>query len=127
MGNPRKPTAVLALSGSSSKHPERLAARVNEPKPDPMFGEAPACLSDGQKTLWAEVVAQIPPYVVTKSDRVLVEVVVRMLEKMREGTARSSDYATLTRGLSQLGMTPADRSKIEVKTPEVKQTTVDPF
>ena len=124
---PRKPTAQLALSGSLNKHPERLAARANEPKPDPKFGNAPTHLTKAQKKVWKEVVDQIPDGVATKADRLVVEVVVRMTEKMREGTATSANYTTLMRGLSQLGMTPADRSKISVTPQESDATESDPF
>ena len=122
----RKPTAVLKLSGSQSKHPDRLKAREREPKPDPTLGNVPRGLTDKQKKLWAEIVDQIPPCVATKSDRMVVETVVRMVEKMRDGTASSSNYSTLMRGLSQLGMTPADRSKIIVSQP-AEDTAADPF
>jgi hypothetical protein len=55
----------------------------------------------------------------------VIEIAIRMIERMREGTARSSDYATLLRSLSQLGMTPADRSKIQV--PQAGPTEHDAY
>jgi hypothetical protein len=84
---------------------------------------------------------QIPPNVATKADRLVIEVAVRMVERMRHphiaegdnackpgcpGEMRSSDYATLNRCLGQLGMNPADRSKIKVaEAPQVDEWEED--
>jgi phage terminase small subunit len=136
----RKPTAVLAMSGSLSKHKDRLAARANEPVPDPKLGNCPTHFDEGQKLLWKEIVSQIPPYVATKSDRLLIELAVRLLEKIRndgkvildaEGkTVRiiacaPTTVAQFQKCLSQLGLSPADRSKIQAVAPVGK--VVDEF
>jgi phage terminase small subunit len=128
MPNPRKTTAQLELSGSAQHNRARLKAqgRDNEPAPDPTLGNCPSHLSKELKKIWKEVVSEIPPCVATKSDRKVIEVVVRCVERMRNGTAKSADYATLMRGLSQLGMTPADRSKIQVQQREEGKVS-DPF
>jgi phage terminase small subunit len=127
MPTPRKPTAVLKLSGSSSKHPERLKARDREPQADPTLGNVPRHLDADQKKIWAELVDQIPPCVATKSDRMIIEIAVRMVCKLRNGTIMASELSTLTRCLSQLGMTPADRSKIHVTPQDHAADAVDPF
>ena len=116
MPRPRIATAVLEAKGAFVHDPQRKASRASEPKPDPCFGNAPRYLTKPQKAIWRELVGQIAPSVATKADRVVVEVTVRMIDRMRNHTEamRASDYATLNRCLSQLGMTPADRSKIHV-------------
>jgi P27 family predicted phage terminase small subunit len=137
----RKPTAVLAMSGSLSKHKDRLDARANEPVPDPKLGNCPTHLDEQQKLLWKEIVSQIPPYVVTKSDRLLIELAVRCLEKIRnDGKAvldaegkvvrviacSTNTIAQFQKCLSQLGMSPADRSKIQAVPPKGNAAD-DPF
>jgi phage terminase small subunit len=126
MPTPRKTTAQLILNGSAKKHPDRIAARANEPRPDPNFGHAPRSLTPAQKKIWAEFVSEIPPLVVTKADRKIVHIAVLMWERVANATARASDFATLMKCLSQLGMTPADRSKIKVSKPEAEPEE-DPF
>lgn len=127
MARPRTPTSMLELSGSADRNAARMErqGRGTEPKPVPTLGDAPATLTENQQAIWHELTDQIPPSVATKADRMVVEICVRMIERMRLGTARSADYATLLRGLSQLGLTPADRSKIHV--PEAAVTEHDPF
>jgi hypothetical protein len=131
MPNPRKTTEQHQLSGQLSARPGRFSeqGRGQEPKPDPMVGEVPSHLNEPQKDIWLELLEQIPPSVATKADRVCLEIAVRMVERMRHahdkatcivgcpGVMTSSDYGTLNRCLSQLGMTPADRSKIRVSAP----------
>jgi hypothetical protein len=137
MPRPRKPTAVLEISGAFDHNPDRRAEREGEPVSDLPIGKASSHLTKYQKKLWREVMSEIPPCVATKADRKVVEVTVLMIEKMRhkhgdacwaevgkdnavklvlrcELEMRSSDYTTLLKCLSQLGMTPADRSKIKV-------------
>lgn len=133
------------MSGSASKHKDRIEARKHEPTPDPNFGNVPKYLSEAQKDIWRELVSEIPPRVLTKSDRKTVEIAVRMIERMRHihnevvcwaqfhadgticpGEMKSSDYATLNRCLSQLGCTPADRSKIKAA-PAPEKEVNDPW
>jgi hypothetical protein len=114
---PRKPTALLKLSGSASKHPDRLAARANEPVPDPVFGNAPRTLTKKQQTIWREFIGEVPSLVLSKSDRKLVEIAVRMIDRVRDGSAKSSDFATLLKCLIELGMTPVSRSKVSTLLP----------
>jgi phage terminase small subunit len=124
----RKATAVLEASGAFIHDPQRRRDRDNEPTADPVIGNAPEHLTEAQQGIWQEIMSEIPPLVATKADRQVIEIVVRMVEKMRHnhksdcesgcpGQITSGDYGTLSRCLSQLGMTPADRSKIRVEKP----------
>lgn len=114
MPRPRKPTAVLEANGAFIHDPQRRDARANEPKPDPNFGNAPRNLTASQKKLWVELTDLVAPDVLTKADRWIVRLTILMAEKVFDGTATSSQTSCFQRCLSQLGMTPADRSKIKV-------------
>lgn len=126
-GRPRKPTALLKLSGSLDKHKERLAARSGEPTPDPNFGNVPRHITDNQKLIWRELMSEIPAMVASKADRKVVELTVLMIERMRNNTARSSDFSTLMRCLAELGMTPASRSKVSLLPSGPTTTNADPY
>jgi hypothetical protein len=129
MARHRTPTSLLELSGSAKKNAARMKrqGRDSEPKPDPNFGDPPARLTESQRTLWLELVDQIPGSVITKSDRWLVELAVRLQEKIITGVALGSDVSNLNRCLSQLGLTPADRSKVHATSPDTDEQPADPF
>lgn len=147
-GRKRTPTATLILTGSAQKNAARMRrqGRGHEPQPDPHVGRAPRCLSVAQRALWRELLSEIPPHVATKADRTIIEVAVRMVERMRHRHGpdcfmelksgkvslccamdmTASDFATLTRCLSQMGMTPEARNKIQV-TPDHPESKGDEF
>lgn len=129
MARPRKPTKLLELSGSADHNKKRLRdqGRSGEPQPDPNFGQVPRHLTDKQKIMWRELVDEIPALVATKADRKIVELAVYMLEKIRDGNALGCHYSTYLKCLSQLGMTPADRSKISVTPQESGSVEADPM
>jgi hypothetical protein len=108
------------LSGSFEKHPERKRKRKNEPKPKGVIGDAPASfnpdLSVGREMIqiWDEIVQQAPPGVLTFSDRMHVEVLCRLLYKIRHNLAKSGDYARAESLLGKMGMNPSDRSKVNL-------------
>ena len=127
-GRKRTPVARLRLTGSAQKNAARLQlqGRGHEPQPDPRLGRAPRAMSMAQRAIWNELTAEAPPGVLTRADRLVLEITVRMTERVRNGTARASDYALLTRCLAQIGMTPDGRSKIQVS-PDPKAKAVDEF
>jgi hypothetical protein len=119
-GRPRKPTAAHELSGSFEKHPERKAERANEPKPEGPLGAPPPCFEEGTSTgsrliaIWHELVAQVPPGVLTSADRFHVELAVRLTHRIRTSNAKAGDYSRLDILLGKMGMNPADRAKVNV-------------
>ena len=114
MARPRTPTKTLETRGAFKKHPERL--RENEPQPMGPIGDPPSCLTKKQKEIWYELVANTASGVLTNMDRPILEVATRLLHTMRKRSAQltASDFAQLRGTLGQLGMTPADRSRVTI-------------
>lgn len=140
MGRPRKPTAMHELNGSYDQHPERRAARALEPKPQGLFGGPPRCFTveggcseyTGTRltAIWNEIVAEVPPGVLTIADRKHVELACRLLYRIRKDQAKCVDYSCLDALLGKMGMNPADRSKVNIvpgSHPTDEQTESNPF
>ena len=117
MPQPRVPTEILEARGAYVAHPERRAARENEPKPSAPLGDPPKSLDAAHKRLWREIVSEIPDYVVGNCDRKVVEVASRLLYKIRKDTAMVSEQALFLKCLIELGMTPCARSKVKAVKP----------
>ena len=117
MARPRKPTAVLELTGAFQKNPQRR--RANEPKPTGSLGEPPVDFDEVLRALWQDLARMVPAGVLTNADRWLVELTCRTMRQVRKGTALAAERNLLLSCLSRMGLTPADRSKIAV--PQEKQ------
>lgn len=120
MARPRKPTAIKELNGAYKKDPQRRPE--NEPQPSGPLGEPPKYFTKRRKDIWREIELNAAEGVLTISDRLAVEMLTNLVYKQRYAADdfKASDGALLAKMLSQLGMTPADRSKIVVpKKPEV--------
>jgi len=113
MGRPRKPTAVLELTGAFRKNPQRK--RTEPPATGPL-GVPPEHFTGEQAVVWHELAAVCPPGVLTRADRVLVEIaVVLMLRFRKQGTyMRRGYFNLLVSVLSRMGMSPADRSRVGI-------------
>jgi len=64
---------------------KRHKDREHEPVGGPPIGDAPPEWPIPGKLIWAEIVDSIPAGVATKADRVIVEVVCRLVISMRTG------------------------------------------
>lgn len=113
MPRPRTPTNVLDLRGSFNKHPERK--RKGEPVPEGNLGECPSRLEGLEREAWSELVEQVPAGVLTSADRWSAELTCKLMAKIWKGENTGADMGHLIKLLSQLGMTPADRSKISLE------------
>jgi hypothetical protein len=127
MSRPRKPTAILELNGAFAKNPKRGRARASEPKPGGPLGDPPAHLSVGGKAAWVELQSFVPANVLTAADRWLVELCCQIMADLRENGRASRlnikgvpgcDSAQLLQGLSKMGLSPSDRSKVSVLSDE---------
>lgn len=121
MGRPRKPTAVLELTGAFEKDPQRR--RPNEPKPTGPLGDPPVDFDDDLRALWDDLVRIVPARVLTLADRWFVELTVRTMRDVKKGCALAADRNLLLSCLSRMGLSPADRSKIAVP----KEKELDEF
>ncbi len=127
MARPRKPSNVLALSGAFDKNPNR---RRVEPIVDVDLGNAPAHFDEARKAAWAEIIDQAPEGVLTKSDRIAIEMLADLLVRYRAsmvpGGKRfiSADRRDMLAFLSRFGMTAADRSRVAVNKKDDDQTDI---
>ena len=116
MARPRKPSNVLELNGSFKNHPERARERENEPVPEAPLGGPPDYLSELELVCWNEIVRLCHPGTVFENDRMVIEHTARAWAGLRA----SKEYTNtalmirLEAGLTKLGLTPADRSRVQV-------------
>jgi hypothetical protein len=110
----------MEMTGADVKHPERMAERAAQPKPEGPLGPPPTCFNPQSPSgaalieIWKELTAQVPPGVLTVSDRMHVELACRLMYRVRRLEAKSGDYSRLDILLGKMAMNPADRSKVNL-------------
>ena len=109
-GRPKKPAIIRALQGTL----QPCRTNTNEPVPVGLLGQPPPHLLPAEKEAWLQISETIAPGVATSADMLLVEIVAVTMARFRDGTITGAQMSALMRGLSQMGMSPADRSKIVV-------------
>jgi phage terminase small subunit len=109
MARPRKPTAVLELSGAFKKDPQRK--RTNEPRPATKVGQPPPWLDDDEAEIWERMSRE--GFWLTSADEFLLEVAVRYQRYFRNGGTDTKAISLLVSVLNKLGFGPAERSKIK--------------
>lgn len=117
MARPRIPTNVHELKGSFKHNPDRGRAREAEPEPKAGIGPAPDYLSPQEKDAWDYLVGIAPNAVLGDCDRGHMELTAKLFAYSRSVTMAEMDAAKLNKLLAclgQLGMNPADRSKVKV-------------
>lgn len=114
MGRPRKPTPVLELTGAFRKDPQRR--RDAEPVGEGPLGDPPPTWDNDEelRSIWQEIVSITPSGVLTRADRLIVEMICLMMKRVRSGHAMLGEMRLLMAGLGKLGLTPADRSRVSV-------------
>jgi hypothetical protein len=125
MPRPRKPTELHVLEGTlRSRHKDR----EGEPIVLMPLGPPPKCFQPEARIIWHELVDSIPPGVVTKSDRYIVELAVRLVIQMRHSKMGLTPAlaSQLRACLASLGLTPADRSRVTAP-PAIEASAVDRF
>jgi hypothetical protein len=125
MPQPRKPTALLELTGALAHDPGRYAGRQHEPQTDEPVGDPSEWMSERQKAIWVEFVAMAHDGVITRADRHAVEIAVALIDEFRSAPRKfaPAKYAQLRTILASFGMTPADRSRVTAK----PKKDVNPF
>jgi len=116
MPTSRKSIAELAVSGTLGKnlgrYKSRIASRTTVIAP---IGKAPNHLPTIERGIWAEVVRSAPPALLTKSDRISLEILCRLVARMRTAPFKASELNALTAVLGKFGMTPGDRFRMNVE------------
>jgi hypothetical protein len=74
--------------------------------------------SDGELATWREFVSTAPANVLTAFDAYNVELVARLMAKFRADWLTGAEFGVLKSALTELGATPASRSKITAVVPE---------
>ena len=117
MPRPRLPTELLQLHGAFEKNPSRR--RPIGPKSELPIGEPPDYFADDERQCWAEVEAIAAAGVLTAADRFVVELLARLVAKLRRSWLSGAEMSALTWCCSRLGMTPSDRSRVTGGPPPV--------
>ena len=116
----RTPTNIIKLRGGDKRHPERMRERENEPKDDREIRPAPPWLSEDERGCYEYLVSLAIPGVLKACDEPAVASAAKLLMIIYSGQAKVTHYAQFTKLLSQFGMMPADRSKINLQKPPEK-------
>lgn len=114
MGRPKLPKNVHYLKGTDKKDPQRMRARENEPEDTRDLGSVPETLTELERKAWDEIVNNAIPGVLGQADRQAVELAAVLMTKFRARETTAADIGQLIRLLGQFGMTPSERSKINV-------------
>lgn len=113
MPRPRKSLAALKASGALAHDRKRYADRA-EVAGAGEIGKPPAGMTKEQRACWLETVAEVPPGILTGSDRTLIEMIAYLKAEMRKAPSKFPPQRLnqLRQCLGALGCTPADRSKV---------------
>lgn len=115
MGRNRTPSNILELRGAFDKNPQR---RREEPKVEKSLGPPPDHFDEARRAAWAEIESLAPADVLTKADRIAVEMLADLLVRYRASMTpagekfTSADRRDLMALLARFGMTAADRSRV---------------
>ena len=118
MPKPRKSLAQLAESGTLGRNKGRYQSRIAAvPITLSPPGHAPSHFDAQQKAVWAEILRTAPHGLLMKSDRIVVEVLVRLLHKVRTSDGSTAEYNSIINLLGKMGMTPASRLAMNIERP----------
>jgi hypothetical protein len=112
MARQRKPPQLHIIEGTHRKDRHgRLPATAAFREP---LGGPPADWLPKAKMLWHEVANMLPAGVAAKSDRVVFEVLIRLLAKVREKPESLTPAAAsqIRACAASFGMSPADRNRV---------------
>ena len=115
MGRNRLPIAVQDAKGYFEHNPDRFPEGSEALEEAAPLEVPPARLSEPERDIWREVAAALVPGVLKVSDARAFESMVRLIYKEQEGTIEIGERGQLIKLYSLFGMTPADRSKIQVE------------
>ncbi len=114
MARPRTPTNILKLKGADKRNPSRFIDRENEPQNANPIGEPPESLSDKEREAWRVIVKECIDGVLGEADRQLVAMAAKLMIVVHEDVYQHQQWTLFNKCLTQLGMTPNERSKISI-------------
>lgn len=141
MPRPRTPLPIAEATGAIEKNKKRFEGRDKVPLPQGPIGEPPNYFDDVDRDLWREVVELPAPGILTSADRLLVEITVKLLRRLRlieyaepeEGRQRQQitpltgvEMGHLRACLGSMGCTPADRTRVHAGD-DGKEKSQDPL
>lgn len=113
MPTPRKSIAELAQSGTLGRNLGRYQRRItSQTTAVAPIGRSPKHLAPSERAVWQEVVRSAPPGRLTVSDRLSLEIVCRLIVRIRTSAFKNSELSALMAILGRFGMTPGDRQRM---------------
>jgi P27 family predicted phage terminase small subunit len=114
MGRPRKPIELHRLSGADKKDPQRYRNKV--PKSEFPLGEPPDGMLEGADDAWREITAACAVGVLTRADRLILEITSNLLAEFRSDPPgfASGKMRIMISCFGRLGMSPSDRAHLSV-------------
>ena len=113
-GHNRKSSKRRRVEGNAGKRriPKEPTLEFSGP-----LGRAPRHLRPTQKEVWYELARIVPVGVVEACDRWAFELLVCLMCKFRGGHAKAGEVTQIANLLARLGMTPADRGRVNPQAP----------
>lgn len=116
-GRPRTPSNVLELRGAFKQNPSRGRARESEPEGqavDLRDEPVPWHFDELERLVWEELVEEAHAGVMTRGDLKMFVVFVKLLTEATYYPLNPKVIAQLKGYAAMFGMTPADRSRVQV-------------
>jgi len=118
MPTQRKSLTQLAESGTLGRNKGRYAARIAaQSVVIPPIGQVPGHLSPAEKAAWAEIVKSAPAGLLSRPDRIIVELAAKLISRLRAGDSKASELNLLLNILGRIGFSPIDRLKFNLEPP----------
>jgi len=115
MSRPLKPNALKILNGSARHNPGRHKEDHLIPEDVGELGDPPTHLDEPLRTIWNEIIEQVHPDIIQKSDRLALEGFCRCVQALREDEGFSpSQHQRFMSYAAAFGMTPADRQRVRI-------------
>lgn len=126
MARPALPKNVHILKGTAKKDPARMRARENEPENTNPLGKPPEELNTEEKKYFNRLAKEAITGVLGEADRTAVAIAAKLMANFYgEEEFTAAMCAQLTRLLGQFGMTPSERSKINLPSQKKKNSFAD--
>jgi phage terminase small subunit len=120
MARHSQPDEVARLKGADKKNPNRYGK--NTPRSDLPLGEPPEHLKGVAKNCWKEIALKSIPGVITLADGFILEIAASLLAEYRVAPLEfpAGKYVHLIGCLARLGLSPADRTKLNLPPEETE-------